>query len=101
MRKNAQYAVAHRNGVIAVSLDEAESLLERRRPTDPRERNAGGGATGRDYPTHQRRAADQPHSGSRRQARKAGRRVRGLLSRAWHSLFPSRGTRDHSSAAQP
>ena len=98
MRKNAEYAVARRNGAIAVSLDEAESLLERRGPTDPRERYAGAGAAGRENPTHQRRAADRSHSGSLRQARKAGRRVRRLLRRAWHSLFPARGARDDSGA---
>lgn len=98
MRKNVAYAVARRNGAITVSLDEAENLLERRGPTDPRQRYAGAGAAGRESPTHQRRAADQPHGGSRRQAHKAGRRVRGLLSRAWHSLFPARGARDDSGA---
>ena len=98
MRKNAEYAVARRNGAITVSLDEAENLLERRGPADPRERHAGAGAPGRENPTHQRRAADQPHSGSRQQAQKAGRRLRGLLSRAWHSMFPARGARDDSGA---
>ena len=98
MRKNAEYAVARRNGAIAVSLDEAETLLERRRPTDPPERDAGDGAAGRENPTHQRRAADQPHSGTRQRAAKAGRRARGLLSRTWHSLFPPRDVRDDSSA---
>jgi hypothetical protein len=98
MRKNVAYAVARRNGAITVSHDEAENLLERRGPTDPRQRYASDGAAGRESPTHQRRAADQPHSGSRRQAHKAGRRVRGLLSRAWHSLFPARGSRDDSGA---
>ena len=97
MRKNVAYAVARRNGAITVSLDEAENLLERRGPTDPRERDAGAGA-GRKNPTHQRRAADQPHSGSRKQAHRVGRRMRGLLSRAWHSLFPARGARDDSGA---
>jgi hypothetical protein len=98
MRKNVTYAVARRNGAITVSLDEAENLLERRGPTDPRERYAGPNAAGRENPTHQRRAADQPHSGSRQHAHKAGRRLRGLLSRAWHSLFPARGARDDSGA---
>jgi hypothetical protein len=98
MRKNVAYAVARRNGAITASLDEAENLLERRGPTDPRERDAGPGAAGRAHPTHRRRAADEPHSGSRQHAHSAGRRVRRLLSRAWHSLFPARGARDDSDA---
>ena len=97
MRKNAEYTVARRNGAIAVSLDEAGNLLERRSPTDPPERDAGGAAAGRENPTHQRRATDPPRGGSRQQAEKAGRRVRALLHRAWHSLFPARGARDESS----
>lgn len=98
MRKNVEYAVAHRNGSIAVSLDEAEKLLERRSPTDTPELDAGRGAAGRENPTYQRRAADQPHSGSRERAAQAGRRVRGMLSRAWHSLVPYRRARDDSRA---
>jgi len=98
MRKNPEYAVARRNGSIAVSLDEAENLLERRRPSDPRSQNAGGGAEGRENPIHRRRATDQPHSGSQQEAQKPAGRARGLLSRAWHSLFPSRGVRADSSA---
>ena len=98
MRKNVAYAVARRNGTITASLDEAENLLEHRGPTDPRERYAGAGAAGRGNPTHQRRAADQPHSASRQHAHKAGQRARGLLSRAWHSLFPARSARDDSGA---
>ena len=98
MQKNVAYAVARRNGAITVSLDEAENLLEHRGPADPRERHAGAGAPGRENPTHQRRAADQPHSGSRKQAHRVGRRMRRLLSRAWHSLFPARGARDDSGA---
>jgi hypothetical protein len=98
MRKNTEYAVARRNGAIAVSLDEAGNLLERRGPTDPGERDAGGAAEGRQNPTHRRRAADQPHIGSRQQASKAARRVRGLVSRVWHSLFPARRARDDSGA---
>ena len=95
MRKNVQYAVARRTGAIAVSLDEAENLLERRGSADPREWDAGASAAGPEIPIHQRRATDQPHSGLRQQA---GPRVRGLLSRVWHSLFPARGTHDNSSA---
>ena len=98
MRKNAEYAVARRNGAITVSLDEAENLLERRGPTDPQDRHAGAGAAGRENPTHQRRAAEQLHRRSRQHAHKAGQRARGLLSRAWHSLFPARSARDDSGA---
>ena len=98
MQKNAKYAVAHRNGYIAVSLDEVENLLERRRPADLPERDGSDGPAGRDNPTHQRRATDRPHNGSRREAHEAGRHVRGLLSRAWHALFPPHGVRGDSSA---
>ena len=98
MRKNAEYAVARRNGLIAVSLDEAESLLEGRRSTDPPEREAGGGPRDRKNSKQHRASTGQPRSGSRQRAYKAGRRVRRLLSRAWQSLFPARGHRDGSSS---
>jgi hypothetical protein len=96
MRKTVQYAVARRNGSIAVSLDEAENLLDRRSPADMPERNARDDGAGRENPTHRRRATDQAHSASRQRAHSADRR--GLLSRAWHSLFPARDARDDSSA---
>ena len=86
MRKEAEYAVARRDGSIAVSRDEAENLLERR------------GAAGQDNPKHHRPAANKPRRGLRQRAAKAGRRVRGMLSRAWHWLFLARGTRDGSDA---
>ena len=98
MRKNAEYAVARRNGAIAISLNEAENLLEGRSPTDTPELNPGRGAAGRGNPAPQRRAADQPHSGVRQQADEAGRRMRRVLSRVWHSLFPARRARDDVSA---
>jgi hypothetical protein len=98
MRKNADYAVARRNGAIAVSLDQAENLLEGRSPTDTPELDAGRRAAGTGNPTHQRRAADKPHSGWRQRAARARRRVRGLWTRVWHSLFPARRARDDSSA---
>jgi hypothetical protein len=98
MRKNVEYAVARRNGPISVSLDEAGNLLEDRRSTDPPERDGGGGTPARENSRHHRVAAGQPRSDSRQQAYKAGRRVRRLLSRAWHSLFPVRGPRDDPSA---
>ena len=96
MRKKAEYAVARHNGAIVVSLDEAENLVERRSSTDSRD--ASDRSVGRVSATHKRRATDQPHSGARQQAHEAGGRVRGLMSRAWHSLFPARGARDDSSA---
>jgi hypothetical protein len=86
MRREAKYAVARRDGSIAVSRDEAENLLDRR------------GAAGREDPKHYRPAAGQPRSGLRQRAAEAGRRVRGMLRRAWHRLFLSRGTRDGSDA---
>ena len=98
MRKNVAYAVARRNGAITVSFDEAENLLERRRSTDSPERDAGGDARARENSTHHRAVAGQSRSGSRQRAYRAGRRVRRLLTRAWHSLFPARGARDDSSA---
>ena len=98
MRKNAEYAVARRNGSITVSRDEAENLLERRRSTDSPERDAGGDTRARENSTHRRAVAGHLRSGSRQPAYRAGRRVRRLLSRAWHSLFPVRGARDDSGA---
>src|SRR5688572_10288161 len=71
MRRDAKYAVACRDGSIAVSRDEAENLLERR------------GAAGRENPKYPRAAADQPRSGLRHGAATASRRVREMLSRAW------------------
>jgi len=88
MRKNVEYAVARHNGPISVSLDEAENLLEGRRLTDPPDWDTDGGTPARKNSRHHRTAAGQPRSGSRQQAYGAGRRLRRLLSRAWHSLFP-------------
>jgi hypothetical protein len=99
MRKNAEYAVARRNGIITVSRDEAENLLESRTATDRRTENAGGEASGHERPTHKRRAADRPHRGLRLQADIAGQRVRGLLSRAWQSISAARNDHDDGSSA--
>ena len=98
MRKNVEYALARHNGPISVSLDEAENLLEGRTSTDPPEWDAGGGTPARKNSRHHRVAAGQTRGGSRHQAYKAGRRLRRLLSRAWHSLFPVRSPSNDSSA---
>ena len=86
MWREAKYAVARRDGSIAVSRDEAENLLEQR------------GAAGRDNPRHHPPTANQSRSGLRQRAAQAGRRVRAMLGRVWHWLFLSRGTRDGSDA---
>ena len=71
MRKNAEYAVARRNGSIAISLDEAESLLGRRDRSAPGA-HAGGGAVRRNRIGGA--VLTRPRGGSRRRAPKVVRR---------------------------